>query len=95
MERHRMPENIAKLLGVERRSSIQRFAENVEQATETIRRHWHVQGSACIKDRHSPSQSARAVKCNSPDVAFVEVLVDLEGVPLAVESGTERLMERR
>jgi len=35
------------------------------------------------------------MKRNGTNVTLVEVLVHLEGIPLAVERGTERLMERR
>ena len=81
--------------GRQRRAAIERFAEQVEQSTETLRPHRHAQRPAGIVDRHAPGQAGGAVQRDRTDAELVEMLVHLEHIAFGADGGVQGLMQRR
>jgi hypothetical protein len=84
VERRRLRQNVAKLMGREKRSPVQGFPKYVQDPTEAIRSHGNMQRRSRIEHWHATTQSACSMQGDSAYVALVEMLIDLKGVCLMI-----------
>lgn len=85
---------VAKSLIAQRRAPIQWLTEEIQQSTQAVRRHRHMQWSARIINRCSPSQACSPVQCYSAYMVFIEMLVNLKQKGLITKVCVQCLAQR-
>jgi hypothetical protein len=77
------------------RAAVQRLAEQIHQSAQAVGGHRDLQRRPEIVDRHAALQARSTVESDGADMAFVEVLVDLEQIDFMIDPAVQGLPERR
>jgi hypothetical protein len=78
VKRQQFAVDISIFLGLEWLTTIERFAKDVEEASEAIGCDRNMQRRTGIKDRHAAIQVVTAMECDGASMPLVEMLMDLE-----------------
>jgi hypothetical protein len=74
---------------------VQRFAENVQQTPQAVRRYRDMERRPGVVNNHAPVQAGASVQRDGAHMSLIEVLMDLEQVDLVIEFGTQGLSQGR